>query len=75
VGIPELILVASIVLMLAVAPFLFARGHGRERTETAAARVYLDRLFGPARRELVAGNPPAASAEVIGLVVAAKEFS
>jgi hypothetical protein len=48
VSTPELILVAAIVLMLAVAPFLFARGHRRQLTETAAARAYLDGLFGPA---------------------------
>ena len=46
-GGPELILVAAIVLLLAVAPRLFARDHGRW-TETAAARAYLDRLLGPA---------------------------
>ena len=51
-GTPELILVAAIVLMLAVAPFLFARGHRRQLTETAAARAYLDGLFGPAPRAL-----------------------
>jgi len=53
VSTPELILVAAIVLMLAVAPFLFARGHTRQLTETAAARAYLDGLFGPAPAQLI----------------------
>jgi hypothetical protein len=46
----ETILVATILLLLAVTPLLFSRGHVRQWTETAAARAYLDRLFGPAPR-------------------------
>jgi hypothetical protein len=48
-GGPELILVAAIVLLLAVAPFLFERGRVREWTDTAWSREYLDRLFGRAK--------------------------
>jgi hypothetical protein len=69
-GIPELILAAAIVLLLTVAPFLFARGHGQKQTETTAARAYLDRLFGPARRAslpTVSVVPPLAAVVVAPL--------
>ena len=49
----ETILVATILLLLAATPLLFSRGHVRQWTETAAARAYLDRLFGPARDQVL----------------------
>ena len=51
-GARELILALAIVLLWAVAPFLLSGRPGRQWTKTAAARAYLDRLFGPARRPL-----------------------